>query len=539
MWTAHRIYRFEKDGDLYAADIDLGKVVKIDKVVWEILGLILGNDGKEGQIDRKEAKERLGDKFSDREIEEGLKKLRRFIDFGLFLSEIHPPSPISYERDEKLRLLVTYSVIGHGGIRTRLNHYYLLKSLSKKADLFISLPEGRFDALELEGVKVAPFRFGSSESQAKFVPRDCNGVLILSPLSGEDVMFFRYGDIPVITYIYSDLIDGMHSVNESLKRYAALRNYDLMAFDSSWTANFFRHLTRNNLFKVIPPGIDHDRFVPIRGAKRKLSKALGDPEVMRKALIGVELGWPKYKFTDFVLKLCYHNPDLIFLVFDPIWEEGALWFDLPENARGFGITTDKDIDISPLVFSSLDLFLFPAFPGASCTLLIEVMSCQVPVLAFGPWVPEEIEEGGDFIEISGFSSEFDDLLVQGLSLEIRRLLENTERRMDIGRKAREVASRFRWDRTADMMLELFRESIGRRMGQRVRADRRLLFARRYDKANDRLETRAFVMPYLFEQDLLRGLKETLSKEHTTAELEAIFMSLSNSTHYTSSHLGEL
>ena len=83
---------------------------------------------------------------------------------------------------------------------------------------------------------------------------------------------------------------------------------------------------------------------------------------------------------------------------------------------------------------------------------VEAAACGTPVVAtIASPLPDLLEGGGIFVRPGDEAD---------LSAALRTLLGDEGKRKEMGKRAREQVSRLSWERSADVVLEAFREVVG-------------------------------------------------------------------------------
>jgi glycosyltransferase involved in cell wall biosynthesis len=109
------------------------------------------------------------------------------------------------------------------------------------------------------------------------------------------------------------------------------------------------------------------------------------------------------------------------------------------------------------VYNAADIFLMPSTQEAFGMTAMEAMACGKPVIVFdGTALPETVfaPEGGVAVPQGD---------VEALLFELEQLINNSEKRLQLGRNALELARRnYNFNDHADKVLELYKEVIVRR-----------------------------------------------------------------------------
>ncbi len=109
-------------------------------------------------------------------------------------------------------------------------------------------------------------------------------------------------------------------------------------------------------------------------------------------------------------------------------------------------------DDKPALYRSADLFVFPSRYEGFGLPVVEAMACGTPVVAFHTSsLPELVGEGGVLV-----SSQDD----SGLAAVLAELLSNEDHLRDLGKRAVEQASRFRWTDVAQQTRQVYESVLG-------------------------------------------------------------------------------
>ena len=259
----HRIHKFQHNGRLYAADLDIGCVVEIDEVFACILDL-------GASINRDELILELEAKFGTQAMSKAMKKLDSLAATGIFFAG--NKESLVKDKDKNISIFVSpffLRELDSASFVSRLGKYYLISALAKHADMSIGFPMISEDSeaeinFEVEGIKKIPFISNRTFSPAKFVPGECDGLLCLSPYSSYEMPFLRYNHPPAVIRVESDELMRDRIIQPTLDKYFLLRGYDALCFDSSWTRDAFLKLVPflKDEFPVIQGGINHELVKP-------------------------------------------------------------------------------------------------------------------------------------------------------------------------------------------------------------------------------------------------------------------------------------
>jgi len=528
----HNLHQFKRNGQQFVADLDAGVVVPVNEVVCDILNACSVSE-TDVIIDT------LADKHGSRfEILEALAFLTKLSEMGVLFSS--DPSDIEApQRNDRLNIYVTPGVF-ESRERTpfllSIANHSLITVLAQHADVYLALPETVNnqeveEELRVQGVQPVFFRNNRTFSPAKSIPKDCDGILALAPLTVGEQVFLKFNTIPVVLRLSNAALMRHAARNRSLERCAALRDFDAFACDASWTQNFFSDFVLDmRVFHHIPYGVDTSVFKPMDKTKCKhqLSQALGNEEILQKPLVGIVPGMNPHETPRFLRKLRSVNPNLNYLVIhsslmDDFTDEGCIHF--------FNIASQQDKEASPFIFNALDALVFPTILGASPLLLLEVVACGIPTVVWGNSVPKEMSGACRFVQVA--PSLFDPVQppVTSISQELKFLFEDPDEQRRLAQEGLEAVSTHTWDAATQRILNLFRDLRSRSVRQSNPAKRRLLFKKHYNLVSGEIESEALELsnaPSLGQPsqvDVERGIAMTLLDGHTPMEVRTVLQSI--------------
>ena len=523
----HNLHQFKRNGEQFVADLDAGVVVPVTEVVCDVLNVCETSD-------TDVILEKLADKYGSRfEILEALTFLTKLSEMGILFSS--DPSDIEApQRNDRLNIYVTPGVF-----ESRESTPFLLRSanhslitvLAQHANVYLALPETVNNQeveedLRVQGVQPIFFRNSRTFSPAKFIPKDCDGILALTPLTVGEQVFLKFNTIPVALCLSNAALMSHASRNIALERCAALRDFDAFACDASWTQDFFSDFVPDmRVFHHIPYGVDTSVFKPMDKTKCKhqLSQALGNVEILQKPLVGVVPGLNPHETLRFLRKLWSANPDLNYLVIhsslmDDFTDEGCVNF--------FNIASQQDKEASPFIFNALDALVFPTILGASPLLLLEIVACGIPTVVWGNSVPKEMSDAYRFVQVTPSLFDPVQLPVKSISQELKFLFENPDEQRHLAQEGLEAVSAYTWEATVQRILDLFRDLRSRPVRQSHPAKRRLLFKKHYNLVSGEIESEALELSQVLTQvDVERGIAMTLLEEHTPMEVRTVLASI--------------
>ncbi len=524
----HNLHYFKRNGEQFVADLDAGVVLPVNDVVCDVLNAC-------GISETDAILETLADKHGSRaEIHEALAFLSKLSKMGVLFSS--DPSDIgTLHHNERPKIYITRGVFESREptpfLLSNANHN-LITELAVHADLYLGLSETEKnrhefeESLRVEGVHPIFFRNDRTFSPAKSIPKNCDGILALSPLTEGEQVFLKFSTIPVVLRLSNAALGSHAAKNTVLERCTALKRFDAFACDASWTQTFFSDLVADmRVFHHIPYGVDTAVFKPMDKTKCKhqLSRALGNVEILQKPLIGVVSGLHPHETIHFMQKLRSANPNVNYLVIhsslmDDFESDGCVNF--------FNIASLQDKDASPFIFNALDALVFPTILGASPLLLLEIVACGIPTIVWGYAVPAEISGACRFVEISPSLLDAVHLPIESISRELKLLLENPGDQKHLGREGLAAVSTYTWEAAAQRILNLFQDLRSRPAVQPQSTKHRMLFKKQYNLVSGDIESEALVLSKCPASiDVERAIAMTLLEEQTPMEVKTVLASL--------------
>ena len=524
----HNLHHFERDGEQFVADLDAGVVIPVNEVVRDILNACSVSE-TDVIIDT------LADKYGSRsEVFEALTFLSKLSEIGILFSPDQPeiePSPCG----DRPKIFLTAGVLESRKTTSLLlnaaNHR-LLTTLANHADLYLPLSEMDNnrqeikDGLRAEGVQPIFFRSDRSFSPAKFIPKDCDGILALAPLTIGEQVFLKFNRHPAILRLSNETLMRHEAPNTVLERCAALRNFDAVASDASWTQTFFSDFVPDlSVFHHVPYGVDTSVFRPMdkTECKHQLSQALGNEAISQKPLVGVVSGLPPPETFRFLRKLRLANPDFNWLVIHSTLEDN---FTGDGCVNFFNIASLQDKEASPFIFNALDALVFPTILGSSPLLLLEIVACGIPTVVWGYAEPEEISGACRFIQISPTLFDPVDVPIECISAELRSLLENPNEQKNLVQAGLKAISTHTWEETIQRILSLLGDLQNRKAHQPKPVKHRLLFRKHYNPVCGEIESEGFALSKVpTPVDMEQAIAMTLLEEHTPMAVKTVLESI--------------
>ena len=512
----HKLHKIEENGRVFIADLDACRIVEASHLAWRILQLC-------PELSNEEIIYALQEEEKQEEIIKTMEWLEERKKEGLFFEE-----DIHLTQKGRMRVLApTSSPYGTDlrwkAIGAPISHQKLLKALSRYADVYINHKENLS-----EGFNFFPLNPKDLSSVLRTMEFGFDGVLIFSPTEMEFLPLLSYIDVPFVVCIRQQRGGGGAVINSVLRWYAFMRDYDaFMVLTESGRKLYSRFALDDSFFQIVPNGVDLDLFRPMdkEEAKREIAEMLGQPEICRRKVVGFLSRALPEKGMGLFLKIAEMNPDHIFLVVVP--DLGFYFrYRLPENLVYAGRQPREKLT---LFFSAFDLLCFPTMVGweAFSRVTLEAMACGTPVVV--PHIdgmPYLVEEGGIVVECEEFRDELGSFAgyvsLEKMSEAVNDLLCDDERRLEMGRRAREIAEKYSWENSAKELIKLFKKLILKRRFDARRRRFEVAFTRSGSLLLNLTEMgESPLFGDLYLQTVEEGLALTLLKGHTLREVEAI------------------
>lgn len=525
----HTIHKFRLNDEIYIADLETGHTVPINEILEEILEHC-------SHLNTDQIVEELAARYNRFEVLENLNFLSKLAGLGILFSSV-PRQEDRVSTSDRLKIFVAPGFLEHrnaASLSLNVANHHLLTTLVNHAEVYLGFPEVEENREEIEkgfgvdGIKPVFFpNRNRTDSVVKFIPKDCDGILSLSPLSLGEQIFLKSLSIPFFGRVSNETLATEQGINRTLEKYTVLREYDALVCDASWIAPFFSQLvsdTEMNSFHCVPYGVDVSTFRPMdkANAKRQLAQAVGNPKILDKLLVGVVPELNVRRATTLLRQLSAANPDVHWLVIHPSLEQ---YFNTSETVSFFSIRNFQDQEASPSVFNALDMAVFPAVLGASSSYLLELAACGIPLIVWGYNEPSEVAGACRFFEVEPSLLDPPQPPIQPISEAIQHLMENPGEREKLGMKAREVAVSYTWDTTVRQLLNCFSDCRKKRMVNH-KPTSSLSFTKHYNRALGTLEFQARdLLDGSPIYDIEKAIAMTLWDRHTTMEVETLLLHL--------------
>ncbi len=521
--TLHAFHHFEVEGRQYIADLDVGCVTEVDEATANAIDLCTS-------LDMAHLTKALETKNGLSTTMKTMRRLQVFARLNLFFAgQKRPLNRTLCEGD--LHIFVSPFFLDEQGTASfisKIDTYQLLAALAKQAKVSLGFPvvqEGEQESVpffEVEGIQKVRFEKNTAFSLVRFIPENCNGVLLLSSFSHEELVLFK-GMFPVVSRIISDELRKDQMIQPTLDRYFLLRDYDALCPDASWTKNALAGLSLEmEYLQTIPPGVNHDVFRPRnrQQAKANIAQAFANADLLEKPIVVIFPGVYPETGIPFIETLSSLHRELMFLIVDAAMEQYIQ--TKPDNVEFYEVTDAQDSDALSAIFNAADIAFFPAMLGVSPSYVLSAMACGVPMLVASERMPEEVGDGGLLIQADRDS--YGDVLipVEPLSQKLRFLLTHEAERQMLSTNAQKHATAFRWEATAAKLGALFLSLNERKLSQPPIDSRfpvRFLYA--YNREKGCVQPHAISLPSLRKPPMEEALARTLLIDHTPQAVEAV------------------
>ena len=524
-----QIHIFEEDGVWYVANFQMGEVIQIDTLTVDILALCRTHDNA-GVL------KKLANKYTEGEIFKGLKNLSG--DVGTFLFEQEAPALPPKTIESRLRIFVPYGFMRYKGIispTTEVSIYNLLVALAKYADLFVEIDKNSAATKYREQMMALGIQFISDlfESNTnhrmcasnRFIIENCDGILALSPHPYEELNYFRYNTIPVISRAYSDRNLREATVNKVLSHHSLRRSFDSISPDTPWIREELEALTGShfNGINTIPNGVDTHVYAPqdSQHARKAVASIVGEESILDVPFVGFINGFQPQNSIGMIEALADLHKDIVFIVLDPILAHQK--YQQHRNVFYIDLQKPEDTVALPWIYNACEFIIFPTVIGTPFSMVLDALACSVPALALTSTnLPEDLESCIKSIPITRDTTTGKFVIpTDAVSEQIDALLSASKERATLSMKAREVACNYSWDRTAWEIIELFTSLNEKRALNAVTNYPDVAFSSYYNKSQNVIRSGAMQLEGPFKHSIEEGLGQTLLAEHTPEEVRIV------------------
>ena len=537
--SLHQLHIFEKDGMLYAADLDKARLVEISPVIADVLKL------SERQTTPAITK-LLKETYSDEDIDQAFKTLSEYAQQGLLFTRGEKLPVLFPKKENRPHLLLivqgvnpdTFADIANTSAGTHIALSYTIQALKRHAVLYFAGTQNRKLCENFYEVDLNPRDMIHAPEN---VAQRYSGILTLHwELNKESVLsLFRCPELPpILMQIHAVRGHGGTGIRSVLLHYAALRDCDAFTAPTDSVGEFYsRFVWDKSVFNTVPNGVDLNLFCPMdkQQAKHELAELIGDERIKTMPTVGYLSRLQAEKGASIYLQLAELNPHLLFL--QAGWNEGRYAYRrMPENLVYVGFHPREKL---PMIYNAFDIYCFPSVSGEETfgLTVLEAMACGVPpVISDFDGVPSVVGDAGlivpavrfeqDIATITSYASPFD------FSEKVNLLFKNDALRYHYAQKAHDRAQTFTWEKTAQRILSLFAE-LNRKKKMSYKNRLNTLFTSFWNTYRKRIEQKSIVLNInsqyeepvnpisIFNQQIEDGLVLSLLKEHTPREVEAV------------------
>lgn len=532
----HHLHKFTRHEQLYIADLDIGKVLKADNLIWDILQLC-------SESTPDEILENLSTRYDLDRIYQAFEQLCRFEEMDLLFQTGEKRLPV---KSERLRILVPHPIELWTSDKAYVASGYqiaskeILNALSKYADIFFYSSKPEFIS---DGIYTLPVPSSGCNFSFHLQQNQIGGIFMpMIPMNIVKQMPPRafFSDVPVITRLGSPRGHSGLLIDSILYMYTMMRKYDAFMIPTHSIKDFYsQYVLDTDCFHVIPNGVDLDLFCPMDKAKAKaeVAEMLNQPDMVNKKIVGFFGRFQPEKGAGIFIKIAAAFSDVLFFVVAPALHAYKLQ-NLPSNLIYIGEQPPREM--LPLYLNTFDIHCFPSMVGEEAfgNAVLETMACGVPpVVPNFAGLPEVVSDAGIVVACHNFRKEIGSFAgyvePETLSKTIRGLLNDEAHRIVLSQRARERALEFKWDTTARKLVSLY-ETLKRRMMFPSMARFKTSFVPYYDFLNNQLQCRSILtnvteqhnrplMRAGYHQDWKAALALTLLRYHTFHEVEVVLM----------------
>lgn len=347
-----------------------------------------------------------------------------------------------------------------GASLSGFNH---IQALSKQCEIYMPATESTEYGPNLYGI---PQPFESIESSRQwFARQSIDGILMFEP-KVDDLAFFRHVcPAPIVIRLSCCFGRNRDFMNDALNCYSLLRPYDALSPKSEYGAKEIANLVFDPTYlHPITNGVNTETFKPSDKlqARKTIAKKTGDQRFLEQPVVGFCGRFEPAKGAYAFLRMADLNPNVLFVIigkqFAPVTH--------PPNVLFLGA---QPYDQMPLYYNALDILCsLSVYSYESCpSTILEGMACGLPIIATNfAGATELLGDCGKQIEIERFDNEPLNITgyidPQHISEAINELLNSKTARQEMGKRARQNALNFSWDRTAEQHITLLNKLSAKR-----------------------------------------------------------------------------
>ena len=525
-------HKFEHRGRKYVVDLETNDIIEINDVEWDILS-------RYGTQTEYQIVEALKEKYKVASVFEGIARLEWFGKRGQLLAQI-PKSTGEFNASQpmygELRLLVPFDFRKEESSIDRIttmNRYQLLSSLARNASLetlaFSQVRDGGIcPGNERDFGKIRIRQITNDEDNTLdpvwYAREGYDGILLLSQLMENDLLYYQVPDIPIVHCIESSQKLQSSLIESFLALYIAQKTNDSLVVKASWMKEWLSEfgIPRTHVH-VIPDGINVVEPINKMLAKQHTAAIFDNPMFAQRPIVGLISGFEPNLGAQWISAFARANGHLSIFVYDYVLAKH--YKNLPENVVIFRADDEEMSAISPVFFQALDLVCFPAMPGTPLSVVLETMAYGTPCIAMTKYgLPAEVDGAGVSIglEWDNFGNFY--VSMDELSAMISQGLEPSKVRAEYERIAKGLARKYTWQKTAGNIVQLFEENYSS-MTRHYQEDESLfrpIFCRRYSPETRKVTSDVYRLGINRYEHLEKALAETLMEQHKPTEVASVF-----------------
>lgn len=540
----HYLYKFRHNDQLYIVDLDVFRLIEINQIAWEVVELCT-------TLETQKLIDLLSKTYPKGLVLETLKSLGSFQNNGVIFTSSSWTIP-SARGESQLCIYVPQSKDEwfsnpesiSAGANVAL--YYTTQSLSKFADIYLSGEVEEEIAtniytirLSLDELQESPRRFNQKLNRL-----GVNGILACQIYGSCDLAhLFREVDLPVVIQNHAPRGHAGQAINTTLLHHALMRPFDAFTSPSDSVAKFYSKFVGDpHHFRTNPNGVDAHTFKPLDKFKAKaaIAKIVKDRRVEEKLTVGFLSRFQPEKGAHIFVQLAEMHPELLFLVGGRFLLRPS-FKPLPDNLIYVGFLSRQQL---PTLYNAFDIYCFPSMAAEETfgLTLLEAMACGVPpVIPRFDGLPDVVGDAGIVVPAEEFSEDLAGFAAYVSPLELSKginsLLEDSLR-YELGKKARDRAVTFSWEKNAERLVQLFRELGQIKRQQRAAPELSVAFVPHFDVFQHQIDSRALLLnvtPFLesplqqkggYIQTIEEGLALTLLKRYTPNQVQAVLTHIS-------------
>ena len=549
------LHKFRQGDRLYVADLSQCVVLEIDNIVWDILDLC-------PSFSSEEIIETLEKKYGNREStiaaleslatleQQGLlfsnnesrpRVLEAVEDRGVASKQPDSFLPHSPKDAGKLKLLVLQRspyaadiTFAAGGVSVA--HHNLIKSLEAYASLDVA---GERDEKFNENVQGIRFQFNDTSAHLKLMSSNYDGVLLESHQGSSFLSLLDYIDAPFVVPIHAARGHNSDCINTGLLWYAGMRSFDAFWVPTNSVRDLYsRFVFDTDIFHTIPYGVDHSKFHPLdkQKSKNEIAKMLSKPQITASPVVGFFSRFQPEKGAGIYIKIAKRLPQACFLLTAPTLN----FYEYQQLPPNLIYAPQQPREQLARLINAFDVYCFPSMVGEETfgLALLETMACGVPpVVPQLDGLPEVVGDAGIVVPARTYDDEIGSFAgtvsPDAMADAVHTLLTDEQARLELGRKARERALTFTWDKTAQNVIALFRKLKRiQQVENGYKPNFAISFTPYLNNRRKQIESRAILhnitrqkerplMRDRYAQSIAEGLALALLRKHGSHEVEAV------------------